>query len=196
MPRIKAKDQIEKQKRLNFFNFLNDHNIDTPEAEYRFHEKRKWLFDYAWPSRKIALEIEGGIYGHGKKCRVCGRKAPGAHSSVIGIMRDIEKYNNAQVLGWKVIRVMPSELMTIKAIALIKSVFNEPLREPSDIINLPISWENLFEIECAVRHQREILESDSLNNLDESHKSLSKIRAGILAEQERRINLLLKGNKA
>jgi hypothetical protein len=69
---------------------------------------------------------------------------------------------------------------------------NEPLRKPSDIINVPMTWENLFEIECAVRHQREILESDALNNLDEAHKSLSKIRAGILSGIERKLQLLLK----
>ena len=28
--------------------------------EFRFHETRKWRFDYAFPSHKIAIEVDGG----------------------------------------------------------------------------------------------------------------------------------------
>lgn len=30
--------------------------------EYRFHDKRKWRFDYAIPEHKIAIEVEGGVW--------------------------------------------------------------------------------------------------------------------------------------
>jgi DNA repair exonuclease SbcCD ATPase subunit len=86
----------------------------TPE--YQFHEpepgekKRRWRFDFAQPELKIAIEIEGGVYGRGKPCPVCKRKAPGAHSSVTGMKRDIEKYNTAVKQGWAVLRVLPSEI--------------------------------------------------------------------------------------
>lgn len=84
--------------------------------EYRFHvpetgeKKRQWKFDYACPEKKIAVEIEGGVYGRGKPCPVCKRRAPGAHSSITGIKRDIEKYNTATSQGWRVIRVLPSDI--------------------------------------------------------------------------------------
>ena len=57
----------------------------------------------------IALEIEGGIFG-GKEAN--GRRYKGAHSSVTGMLRDIEKYNAAAVLGWRVLRVTPDQLFS------------------------------------------------------------------------------------
>lgn len=66
--------------------------------EYKFDEsedERQFRFDYAWPAKKIAVEIEGGIW----------RKGGGAHSHPTGILRDIEKYNLAVMQGWRVIRV-------------------------------------------------------------------------------------------
>lgn len=44
----------------------------------------------------------------------------GAHASVEGILRDIQKYNEAQLAGWKVMRVLPSELFTQSTIDLLK----------------------------------------------------------------------------
>lgn len=59
---------------------------------------RKFKFDYALPRIKVAIEIEGGIYS--------GR----AHGSVTGILRDMEKYNLAAMLGWRVIRIEPKRV--------------------------------------------------------------------------------------
>ena len=61
-------------------------------TEYRFHPKRKWRFDYAWPDRKIALEIEGGTWALGRHVR--GK----------GYENDCIKYSEAAVLGWRIIR--------------------------------------------------------------------------------------------
>lgn len=66
-----------------------------PEREYRFHRHRKWKFDFAYPDRKLAIEVEGGIW----------RRGGGAHSSGLAIIRDIEKYNTAILMGWRVIRL-------------------------------------------------------------------------------------------
>jgi len=62
------------------------------EAEYRFHPKRRWRFDFAIPKRKIAIEIEGGTW-------IQGRHARGP-----GMAKDCEKYNAAANLGWIVYR--------------------------------------------------------------------------------------------
>lgn len=67
---------------------------DIPyEAEFMFAKPRKWRFDLALPAHKIALEYEG-IYGRGKS----------RHTTVTGYSGDIEKYNRAAILGWKVLR--------------------------------------------------------------------------------------------
>lgn len=67
--------------------------------EYRFHPKRQWRFDYAIPEQKIAIECEGGIYTRGRHTRGAGYKA------------DMEKYNEAVKLGWKLLRYTPDELL-------------------------------------------------------------------------------------
>ena len=77
---------------LDFWHILAP-GAEDPESEYRFHPQRRWRFDWAWPAQKVAVEYEGGIFGR-----------RGAHGSVSGIMRDIEKYNAATLLGWRVFR--------------------------------------------------------------------------------------------
>ena len=62
------------------------------EAEVRFHPTRRWRFDYAWPHKMIAFEIEGGVYKGGR------------HTSIKGYESDCIKYSEAAILGWKVIR--------------------------------------------------------------------------------------------
>jgi len=61
--------------------------------EHRFHEVRRWRFDLAYPDLKIAFEYEGGIHSYG------------AHSRGKGFAKDVEKYNTAGMLGWRVFRI-------------------------------------------------------------------------------------------
>lgn len=63
--------------------------------EYKFHPKRKWRFDSAWPEKMIAVEFEGGIWTNGR------------HTRGKGYENDCEKYNNALLLGWRVFRLTP-----------------------------------------------------------------------------------------
>ena len=70
-------------------------DIETPEKEYRFHPKRRWRFDYAFPNHKIAVEIEGGVWIDGR------------HNRASGFIKDMEKYNAAAVLGWRIYRILP-----------------------------------------------------------------------------------------
>lgn len=92
--------------------------MPAPVREHRFHKTRQWRFDYAWPDELLALEVEGGIYGHKKKDG--SRSRVGAHSSVTGILRDIEKYNAAAADGWRILRVTPDQLLKVETLDLIK----------------------------------------------------------------------------
>ncbi len=77
-----------------------------PTEEYRFHPKRRWRFDLAIPECKIAIEIEGGSWVQGR------------HTRAKGYQGDMEKYNQAQLLGWKVFRYSPDQLdLCIKDLA-------------------------------------------------------------------------------
>ena len=77
--------------------------------EYKFHPTRKWRFDFAIPDYKVALEVEGGVWTGGR------------HTSSTGFLKDIEKYNMATLMGWKVLRTTPDELYRLKTIEMIKN---------------------------------------------------------------------------
>lgn len=76
--------------------------------EYRFHPTRRWRFDYAIPSHKIAIEVEGGVWIQGR------------HTRGSGFIKDMEKYNAAAALGWRLIRVTPQNLITNQTLDIIK----------------------------------------------------------------------------
>lgn len=60
--------------------------------ELKFHPVRRWRFDWAIPSLKIAIEYEGLI---SKKSR---------HTTIKGYSNDTIKYNEAGKHGWTVLR--------------------------------------------------------------------------------------------
>ena len=76
--------------------------------EYKFHPDRRWRFDYAIPAYKIALEVEGGVWTQGR------------HTRPQGFLGDIEKYNTATLMGWRVFRTTPTELYRTATINLLK----------------------------------------------------------------------------
>lgn len=80
--------------------------------EFKFHPIRKWRFDYAIPDHKIALEVEGGVWTGGR------------HTSSVGFMKDMEKYNTATLMGWRVFRTTPDELYRLKTLNLLKTAIS------------------------------------------------------------------------
>lgn len=87
--------------------------------EYQFHKNRKWRFDYALPAYKIALEVEGGVWTQGR------------HVRPQGFLGDIEKYNTATLMGWRVFRCTPSNLVSDRTLLLIKNAINgSPPQQP------------------------------------------------------------------
>jgi len=78
-----------------------------PVVEHRFHETRRWRFDLAWPDMRFAVEVEGGQYvgGHVTKGRFEG---------------DMEKYNEAALAGWMVLRVSPRMVRDGRALAVVE----------------------------------------------------------------------------
>lgn len=82
--------------------------LPAAETEFRFHPVRRWLFDYAWPFYKLALEVDGGGF-------VAGR-----HSRGVGIEKDCEKLNEALILGWVVLRVTPRQVRDGQALGWVE----------------------------------------------------------------------------
>lgn len=93
----------------------------TWEAEVKFHPDRRWRFDFADWASMVAIEIEGGVFVRGR------------HSRGKGMIADMEKYNAATSMGWRVFRVTPgqfgSEAMFSDVLLLLR---NDELRKANN----------------------------------------------------------------
>jgi hypothetical protein len=92
-----------------------EYGLPDPIPEHSFHPTRGWRFDFFFQTttgRKVALEVEGGVF----------RKNGGAHSSISGILRDIEKYNEAAKMGIFVYRVLPKDLYSQRTFVDLKTI--------------------------------------------------------------------------
>lgn len=93
------------------------------QAEFKFHKSRRWRFDYANPSLKIAIEINGGVWTRGR------------HSRGTGQIKDFEKLNAAQMMGWRVFQYTPQQtadmvrdMESIYRIIMITSLIDSPIK--------------------------------------------------------------------
>lgn len=75
-----------------------------PVRELQFHLDRKWRFDFAFVPEKLAVEIEGGLF------------VGGGHSRGKGYESNLEKYNQAVLMGWRVLRYSTDMVMRGNAI--------------------------------------------------------------------------------
>jgi very-short-patch-repair endonuclease len=79
------------------------------EKEFLFHPVRRWRADFAHLGSKTLIEIEGGIYVNGR------------HNRPAGFAADLEKYLEATLAGWHVVRLVPNEL-TVECIGRLVSL--------------------------------------------------------------------------
>lgn len=66
--------------------------------EYKFHESRRWRADFALLECGVLIEIEGGGF------------AGGRHTRGTGFANDAQKYLEAALAGWRVVRLVPQQL--------------------------------------------------------------------------------------
>lgn len=78
--------------------YCESKGYQQPATEYRFAPPRRWRFDAAWPEIKLALEFEGGVFVGGR------------HTRGVGFQNDCEKYSEAALLGWRVLRATPGQV--------------------------------------------------------------------------------------
>lgn len=69
-----------------------------PAREHEFCDVRKWRFDFAYPSLRLAVEVDGS----------------GFHTSDKGKRLDQEKRNAAVELGWRVVAYPANSVTTHK----------------------------------------------------------------------------------
>lgn len=104
--RLQAEIRKAKQNKLtNRFLFLwRALNGPALVAEHRFHDTRKWRFDFCSPTCRVAIELEGGVW------------KDGAHTRGKHYTSDCEKYNAAAMAGWCVLR-FPTDMVSRKYLA-------------------------------------------------------------------------------
>jgi hypothetical protein len=112
-PEPKIKREFERSE--VFLRALEVRGLPRPEREWKFDAKRRWRFDYAWPQQMIALEVEGGVWTGGR------------HTRGAGFVKDMEKYNRAAVLGWRLLRVTPDKLVSFGTFEMLREILG--LRE-------------------------------------------------------------------
>jgi hypothetical protein len=98
--------------------FFEQSGVPTPELEWRFHEARRWRFDFAWrdsdykgrilTGTSVALEVQGGIWTAGR------------HSRGAAMIKEWEKLNEAAIQGWRILYCQPRDLMTKQTADTIK----------------------------------------------------------------------------
>lgn len=93
--------------------------LPVPVPEHYFAKPRRWRFDWAFPSERIAIEVEGGAW-------IGGRHTRGA-----GYIKDMEKYNAAVLRGWRVLRFTPAQVADGSALKAIESLFTVSLHQSS-----------------------------------------------------------------
>ena len=87
------------------------------EKEFRFHPTRRWRADFAHLPSRTLIEIEGGIYVNGR------------HNRPAGFAADLEKYLEASLAGWRVVRLGPNELTSAHVGRLVSLVSSKCLTD-------------------------------------------------------------------
>ena len=83
------------------------------EQEFKFHPKRKWRADFHLVEKMILVEVEGGIWSGGR------------HTRGKGYLGDMEKYNAATVMGYRVIRFSTEQVKSGLAVQQIEKMVGD-----------------------------------------------------------------------
>lgn len=86
--------------------------LPKPVREFRFHDVRKWRFDFAYPENMWAIEIHGGGWVNG-----------GHNRNAIVMWQDYEKLNTAQELGWRVLQFTGEQVKDGVAVNTLERIF-------------------------------------------------------------------------
>lgn len=102
----------EQLQALEIYGYFREYQLATP---------RKWRADFAWPNlepRPIIVEIQGGIY------RDKESNQTGWHQTPAGMIKDMEKHNNAVIRGYDVYYFHGKQIRSGNAALFIQSVID------------------------------------------------------------------------
>lgn len=113
MPHVQRKHDWESQLAWQ----IQVAGLPSPQRQYKFHPQRRWKADFAWPTQRLIAEVEGIVWKTGEKSR---------HQTGKGFTDDCEKYANAMLLGWRVLRVTPNQIKSGVALDWIEQLLQQP----------------------------------------------------------------------
>lgn len=129
----------EPEKKSTIEEQLEAAGLPAPSTEYLFAREigRRWAFDFAWPSLRLAVEIEGAAFGRvirvfsgvehrrGAQIPISNKtiRVGGRHNTGQGMQADCEKYSWAAILGWTVVRATTTMVRDGQAIELVREAF-------------------------------------------------------------------------
>lgn len=143
---------------------IEQSGLPTPRREYVFALPRRWRFDYCWPAYNVALEVEGGTWVRGRHTRGKGFEA------------DCEKYAEAAIMGWAIIRVTGKMVMDGRALSLIVRALSANGVQVSDNLLTPTNHAIISD-DSVIHHSRS--RSNGMGSrlglsIKHRHKSLGK----------------------
>ena len=118
MSRIRSRSRTRSSRLEAKFDFYW-RGLGGPELkrEFVFHPERKWRSDFAHVESRTLIEIEGGVYINGG----------GRHNRPAGFIADAEKYLEAFLAGWSVVRLTQKQITAPNVERLIRRVrINQP----------------------------------------------------------------------
>jgi very-short-patch-repair endonuclease len=99
---------------------------DTIYLEYPFSKARKFRADLSIPSERLILEVHGGAYVVRRSKDGTVHNVGGAHHSIQGRRRDMEKARLANIEGWCYLEVEWKDVKDGTALSEIKKFLGVP----------------------------------------------------------------------
>ncbi len=101
---------------------MREAGLPEPIREFKFAKEamgRQWRMDFCWPDKLVAVEVEGGLYVNGR------------HNRGAGYESDMDKYNSATLLGYRILRVGAKLIKSGDAVNIIEQLLAK-LEGPAD----------------------------------------------------------------
>lgn len=91
----KRQQKFDSDLEIQFYDMFLEQGLPKPITQYEFHPEIRWRFDFCWPDKKLAVEVQG--YGQG-------------HTSYLSMLKDYRKHNYAVSKGWTMLYFMSEHL--------------------------------------------------------------------------------------
>ena len=91
----KRQRSFDSDLEIRFYDTFIEFGLPPPKTQVHPHVNVDWRFDFAWPDKMLAVEIQG--YGAG-------------HTSYLSMLKDYKKHNFSVSEGWTILYFMSEHL--------------------------------------------------------------------------------------